>query len=251
MQALHLVIAVVAINRLKLQSTLLVVYFAMIHRLTPIEIETGEHLLYSIIWLHGLGADGHDFVPVVDELNLPPDKAIRFIFPHAPERPVTINGGYVMRAWYDIYNADFNHHQDETGIRDSQRAIAALIDREQQRGIASRHIFLAGFSQGGAMALHTGLRYPQPLAGIVALSCYLPLAEMLTAEVSAANAAIPVFMAHGFYDAVIPIAKATASKDNLTAAHYPVEWHQYAMEHTVCNPELIDLSAWLQRAMTD
>jgi phospholipase/carboxylesterase len=215
--------------------------------LTAIEIETGDNPTHAIIWLHGLGADGHDFVPIVDELDLPSKKRIRFIFPHAPERPVTINGGYVMRAWYDIYHADFNHRQDESGIRESQQAIDALIIREQQRGIPTQHIFLAGFSQGGAMALQTGLRQAQPLSGIIALSCYLPLVETLATEASPSNASIPILMTHGINDPVIPIAYAIASKDELLAAHYQVDWHQYLMAHTVCGPEIADISYWLQR----
>lgn len=215
--------------------------------LTAIEIETGDNPTHAIIWLHGLGADGHDFVPIVDELDLPSEKRIRFIFPHAPERPVTINGGYVMRAWYDIYHADFNHRQDESGIRESQQAIDALIIREQQRGIPTQHIFLAGFSQGGAMALQTGLRQAQPLGGIIALSCYLPLAETLATEASPSNVSIPILMTHGITDPVIPIAYAIASKDKLLAAHYQVDWHQYPMAHTVCSPEIADITYWLQR----
>lgn len=215
--------------------------------LTTIEINTGENPEYSIIWLHGLGADGNDFVPIIDELKLPVQPAIRFIFPHASERPVTINGGYIMRAWYDIYHADFNHRQDEAGIRDSQNAVGALIDREIARGISSKNIYLAGFSQGGAMALQVGLRYPQPLAGIIALSCYLPLATSLLTEISTANISIPILMIHGALDPVIPIAYAVASREQLIALHIPVEWHQYAMAHTVCEQEIADIGNWLRR----
>ncbi len=217
--------------------------------LQSIEVETGENPAYTIVWLHGLGADGNDFVPIVNELRLLPDKPVRFIFPHASERPISINNGYIMRAWYDISHPDFNHHQDESGICSSQKAINALIVREMQRGIASTHILLAGFSQGGAMALQVGLHQVNPLAGIIALSCYLPLAEMLSFETCAVNAAIPIFMAHGTYDTVIPISHAIASKEKLLAANYTPEWHEYAMAHTVCQQEIADISHWLQRIM--
>lgn len=217
--------------------------------LHSIEVETGENPTYAIVWLHGLGADGNDFVPIINELKLLPDRPVRFIFPHAPERPVSINNGYIMRAWYDIFHPDFNHHQDEPGICGSQKAIDALIVREIQRGIASTHILLAGFSQGGAMALQVGLHQINPLAGIIALSCYLPLAGTLSSETCAVNAEIPIFMAHGTYDAVIPILHATASKEKLLAANYAPEWHEYPMAHTVCQQEVADISHWLQRIM--
>ena len=215
--------------------------------LPAVEIETGGSPAHTIVWLHGLGADGHDFVPIINELTLPPGASIRFIFPHAPERPVTINNGYVMRAWYDIYRADFNDPEDQSGIRDSQEALDALIEREMQRGIPSDHIFLAGFSQGGAMALQTGLRQSNPLAGIIALSCYLPLAETLAVEACGANATTPVFMAHGIYDPVIPPSHAAASRDKLLAADYPLEWYEYPMEHSVCEAEIADISRWLRQ----
>lgn len=214
--------------------------------LPAVEIETGGSPAHAVVWLHGLGADGHDFVPIVNELTLPSDASIRFIFPHAPERPVTINNGYVMRAWYDIYRADFNDPEDQSGIRYSQAALDALIEREMQRGIPSGHIFLAGFSQGGAMALQTGLRQNNPLAGIIALSCYLPLAETLAVEVCGANATTPVFMAHGIYDPVIPLSHAAASRDKLLATGYPLEWHEYPMAHSVCETEIADISRWLR-----
>ncbi|MDV6341384.1 dienelactone hydrolase family protein [Nitrosomonas sp. Is24] len=214
--------------------------------LPAVEIETGGSPAYAIVWLHGLGADGNDFVPIIDELTLPSGASIRFIFPHAPERPVTINNGYVMRAWYDIYRADFNDPEDQSGIRDSQQALDALIEREMQRGIPSGHIFLAGFSQGGAMALQTGLRQNNPLAGIIALSCYLPLAETLAVEACDANATTPVFMAHGIYDPVIPLSHAAASRDKLLATGYPLEWHEYPMAHSVCEAEIADISRWLR-----
>lgn len=219
----------------------------LIDALPAIEIETGTCPTHTIIWLHGLGADGNDFVPIINELELFPEKPVRFIFPHAPERPVSINNGYRMRAWYDIFHPDLNHHQDESGIRGSQKALDALIVREMQRGIASKHIVLAGFSQGGAMALQVGLRQINPLAGIMALSCYLPLTETLASEACSANAAIPIFMAHGTHDSVIPLSHAIASREKLLTAHYTPEWHEYPMAHTVCQQEVADISNWLQR----
>ncbi len=216
--------------------------------LPTVEIETRPCPTHTIVWLHGLGADGNDFVPIANELELLlPETSIRFVFPHAPERAVSMNNGYIMRAWYDIYHADFNNRQDESGIRDSQKAIDVLIEREIQRGIPSKHILLAGFSQGGAMALQAGLRQTNPLAGIIALSCYLPLAETLTTETSAANASTQIFMAHGIYDVVIPLAHAVASREKLLTANYPLEWHEYPMAHSVCEQEIVDISRWLGR----
>lgn len=217
-------------------------------RLLPtIEIEIGtSQPRYAIIWLHGLGADGNDFVPIVNELNIPPEASIRFVFPHAPERSVTINNGFVMRAWYDIYHSDIERQQDETGIRASQKAIDQLIEREVERGIPSQNIFLAGFSQGGAMALHAGLRQTLPLAGIIALSCYLPLAEMLSSEVSEVNASIPILMMQGIYDPIVPLTLAIYSREKLLSAKYPLEWHEYPMAHSVCAEEVADISRWLQ-----
>lgn len=218
--------------------------------LPTVEIETGDSPTHTLIWLHGLGADGNDFVPIVNELKLMPDSAIRFVFPYAPERSVTINNGYVMRAWYDIVHANFSDHQDESGIHESQKAIDALIEKEMQRGIPSERIVLAGFSQGGAMALQTGLRQRNPLAGIIALSCYLPLAESLAAEASTANTATPIFMAHGSYDLVVPLTLAMQSKEKLLTGGYPLEWHEYPMAHTVCGQEIADISNWLQHIMS-
>lgn len=217
--------------------------------LSVVEIETGPEPAHTIIWMHGLGADGNDFVPIINELEISLKKPIRFIFPHACERPVTINGGYVMRAWYDIYGISSGSPEDETGIRDSQKAIDALIENELQRGIISTHIILAGFSQGGAMAFQAGLRQGNKLGGIMALSCYLPLPASLDHEVQPVNAAIPIFMAHGIYDAVVPIALAAASKEKLMQAHYTMEWHEYAMEHSVCVEEINDIDLWLQRIL--
>lgn len=215
--------------------------------LPAIEIETGfSQPAYTIIWLHGLGADGNDFVPIVRELEVPPPVSIRFVFPHAPERPVSINNGYVMRAWYDIYHAAIDQQQDEIGIRESQKAIDRLIQREVERGIPSQNIIVAGFSQGGAMALQVGLRQTLPLAGIIALSCYLPLAGMLDMEASDANATIPILMMHGTYDPIVPLPLAIFSREKLLSAKYSLQWHEYPMAHSVCAEEVADISRWLQ-----
>ena len=188
-------------------------------------LETGTNPTHAIIWMHGLGADGNDFVPIVGELDLVPDVPIRFVFPHAPMRPITINNGYVMRAWYDI-SSNINHAEDEVGIRSSQEAINNLIDHELSCGIKPGNILLAGFSQGGAMALHVGLRQ-KTLAGILALSCYLPLANKLLTELAPANSSVSIMMAHGKSDLVIPVALAKASRDLLLKANYAVVWHEY------------------------
>ena len=213
--------------------------------LPHIALESGEQPHHSIIWLHGLGADGHDFVSMVDELNLP--VAIRYIFPHAPQRPVTINGGYVMRAWYDIAHPNIDAHQDEEGIYDSQAAVEALIEQEMLRGIAPCNIFLAGFSQGGAIALHTALRRVDALGGVLALSTYLPLAESAAREPSAGARKTPIFMAHGRSDPVVPYRLGVASKDALRGFGYAVEWHEYAMQHSLCEAEVRDIEAWLSK----
>jgi phospholipase/carboxylesterase len=218
--------------------------------LSAIEIETGTSPTYTILWMHGLGADGNDFVPIVNELKLPTEKQIRFIFPHAPARPITINNGYVMRAWYNICDSELSNSEDEAGIRDSQKAIDALIENEMRRGIASKNIVLAGFSQGGVIALQAGLRHKNKLAGIVALSCYLPLSASLLNEAHPANASISIFMAHGTYDPVVPISLAITSRENLRFANYNLEWREYPMEHTVCIQELIDISQWLHRILS-
>ena len=210
-----------------------------------IEIERGRAPCAAVIWMHGLGADGHDFVPVVHDLALPETLAVRFVFPHAPLRPVTINRGAVMRAWYDVYGDAGVRREDAEGVRDSERRIEALIARETGRGIPPGAIVLAGFSQGGAMALHTGLRHPARLAGILALSCFLPLADALGAEASPANRAVPIFMAHGTDDAVIPLARARRARDRLVELGYRVLWHEYRMPHAVCAAEITDVSAWL------
>ena len=210
--------------------------------LETVEIASGGNINASVIWLHGLGADGNDFLPVAEALNLP---GVRFIFPHAPERPVTINGGYTMRAWYDLFGLEINSRQDEEGIRATQATIEVLIAQEQQRGISPERIILAGFSQGGAIALHTALRQPQPLAGVLALSTYLPLKQQLADEMHSANRDVPVFMAHGTFDNVINIAIAQASAQLLRDSGYAVEWHEYAMPHSVCPEEIADIRDFL------
>ena len=216
--------------------------------LPTIELETGRPATASVIWLHGLGADGHDFEPIVPELDLPDALAVRFVFPHAPMQPVTINGGAVMRAWYDVDALEGQRREDGAGVRASQALVEELIASEKKRGLAAARIVLAGFSQGGAIALHTGLRHAEPLAGIMAFSTYLPLASTLAAE-AAANRATPIFMAHGVHDPLIPVARATMSRRQLEAAGYAVEWHDYPMEHAVCATEIADISAWLQRVL--
>lgn len=217
--------------------------------LPAIEIETGPSPAHSVIWMHGLGADGNDFVPIVSELDLPPAVRIRFIFPHAPMRPVTINAGYVMRAWYDVSHQDFSRREDEKGVRDSQKAIEALMETEKQRGIAAQNILLAGFSQGGAIALQTGLRHPQRIAGVMVLSAYLLLPDTLAAEAQAANAGVPIFMGHGTQDPIVPMPLAAASREHLTRHGYQVEWREYGMAHSVCLEEIADISEWLKRTL--
>ena len=213
--------------------------------LEHIEINTGSKPAGTVIWMHGLGADGWDFVPVVKELGLPENLALRFIFPHAPMRPVTLNNGYVMRAWYDIAMTELQRITDEKGIRESQRQIEAFMAREKERGIASNKIVLAGFSQGGAIALQTGLRHGEPLAGILALSTYLALAESLAAEGTPANKSIPIFMAHGTEDPVVPIELAETSRDTLKSHGYNVRWTDYPMPHSVCMEEITAIGEWL------
>lgn len=204
---------------------------------------------FSVIWLHGLGADGHDFEPIVDELDFPGKKQTRFIFPHAPVRPVTINNGYIMPAWYDIVAIDGQTPDDEQGIRETQQQIVSLIEHEISLGVKSRHILLAGFSQGGAIALHTALRYQEPLAGVLALSTYLPLRGSLATEASTANRDIALMMAHGEYDPVVPIHLAQSSKQKLIETGYSVEWQTYPMEHSVCPQEIVDIGDWLAKIL--
>ena len=213
--------------------------------LPAIEHETAASPRYSVIWLHGLGADGHDFAPIVPELVAVDWPALRFVFPHAPVRPVTVNGGMPMRAWYDIVGFDLLAQQDEAGIRASIAATEALIARENARGVPDERVFLAGFSQGGAIALAAGLRHASRLAGIVALSTYLPIADTLAAERSAANAAVPIFQAHGSFDPVVVPPRSSASRDLLQGLGYRVDWHSYPMAHAVCAEEIADLRRWL------
>ena len=220
----------------------------MAQLLDAIQLETGRDPERSVIWLHGLGADGRDFVPIVGELALPA-APIRFVFPHAPVQPVTINNGMSMRAWYDIVADDLARREDERGVRASQENIEALIARERARGVAANRIVLAGFSQGGAISLQTGLRHPERLAGIMALSTYVPIAATLEAERNAANADVPIFMAHGTQDPIIPLANARRSRELLERLGYPVEWHEYVMPHSVSPQEIDDIGAWLRRVL--
>jgi len=225
--------------------------------LPHIALESGKQPQHSIIWLHGLGADGQDFVPVVDELDLP--SSVRYIFPHAPMRPVTINNGYVMRAWYDILlgaasaelSAGIGRNEDVEGIRESQAEIEKLIAQERQRGVPARNIFLAGFSQGGAVVLYTGLRHKESLGGILALSTYLPLMKTLPAEAAATAKTVPIFMAHGQSDPVIPYAFGRASADELLQQKYSLEWHSYNMPHSVCPEEINDIEQWLTKKLAE
>ncbi len=216
--------------------------------LQHVELATGAEPRGTVIWMHGLGADGWDFVSLVRELPLPESLALRFIFPHAPERPVTINNGFVMRAWYDISQSDIARVPDEAGIRQSQASVGKLIEREKSRGVEPSSIVLAGFSQGGAIALQAGLRLKERLAGIAALSTYLPLENSLDREAAPANKSTPIFMAHGTDDAVIPMKLAEASREALRKRGYPVEWHSYAMPHSVHPDEVQDLAQFLARA---
>jgi len=217
----------------------------------PLVIEIGVHAPDAcVIWLHGLGADGHDFEPIIPELRLDPGLNIRFVFPHAPMMPVTINQGFVMRAWYDIRTADIADEPDEKGIRASAELVSDMVDAEIAGGIASERIVLAGFSQGGVVVLQAGLRYPQQLAGILALSTYLPLEDSLESEKAKANANIPILMAHGSADPVIPVVLAHNSHQKLKQAGYPVEWHEYkGMPHSVSEQEIFHVAEWLEKVL--
>ena len=221
--------------------------------LDVIEVETAPNPSASIIILHGLGADGNDFVPVAHELDLTSIGPVRFVFPHGPTRPVTINGGYVMRAWYDILGAELGpggmKREDEAGLRASQVLVDGLITKERARGIKAERIVLAGFSQGCAMTFMAGLRHPERLAGLLGMSGYLPLAGALAAERSAANAGVPIFQAHGRADPVIALDRAIASRDALLALGYPVAWHDYAMPHSVCPQDIADMNRWLLKVL--
>jgi len=200
----------------------------------------------AVIWLHGLGADGYDFVPIVEELRLPPSMAVRFIFPHARPRPVTINNGFVMRAWYDITGLGPDRKEDDAGIRESAGVVNGYIEQQNARGVATERIVIAGFSQGGAIALQASLRYPERLGGVMALSTYLPLRESVAAEASRANKDLPILMCHGLRDPMIAAAIGKASRDQLVSLGYTVEWQSYPMEHQVCMEEVHDISRWLQ-----
>jgi len=220
--------------------------------LETIELETSANPTAAVIWMHGLGADGNDFVPIVNELNLSGAPAIRFIFPHAPMMPVTINNGYVMRAWYDVSFGDLEGNTkraDEKGVRQSQAQIGQLIARETERKISNKNIILAGFSQGGAIALQAGLRYPETLAGVMALSCYLPCSDSFAAEASAANAKTPLLIAHGTQDPVVPYAMGKNSADMLVKSGYAVEWREYPMQHSLCLEEVRDIGMWITRVL--
>ena len=220
--------------------------------LETIELQTGDHPTASVIWMHGLGADGNDFVPIVNELDLTDGATIRFVFPHAPHMPVSINNGYVMRAWYDVTFGDLegkSRRADEKGLRASQAAVNLLIEREIERGIPAARIVLAGFSQGGAMTLMTGLRYPEKLAGMIVLSSYLPLPETAAAEATPVNRDTPIFMAHGTQDPVVPHQMGAESRTKLVELGHTVEWHDYPMPHSVCMEEVHDIAAWLRRVL--
>jgi phospholipase/carboxylesterase len=213
--------------------------------MNPIELETAPNPRASVIVLHGLGADGNDLAPICHELDLRAAGAVRFVLPHAPKRPVTINGGYTMRAWYDILDEASAGREDEAGLRESQQIIAGLLDRERQRGIDAGRIVLMGFSQGCAMTLQTGLRYGEKLAGLAGLSGYLPLASTLERERHSANQATPIFLAHGRDDEIVPIARAREAYANLGRLGYMVEWREYDMPHSLCREEIEDLNLWL------
>jgi len=215
----------------------------------PLVIEPPDTATASIIWLHGLGADGHDFEPIVAELGDSATRNVRYVFPHAPRMPVTINGGMVMRAWYDIADTDLANRADESGVRASAGILEGLIEEELAKGLASTRILLAGFSQGGAIALHTGLRYRKSLAGILALSTYLPLQEEAREEIQGANRNIPIFLAHGSQDPVIPLAHSEHSRQFLASLGYRVQCHTYPMPHSVCPEEIRDIAIWLERVL--
>lgn len=219
--------------------------------LNCVEVEPRTQARASVIWLHGLGADGHDFEPLVPLLEVPPDAGVRFVFPHAPQRAVTINMGMLMPAWYDIRDLGLRHDEDEVGIAASAIRIAALIEREVARGVAESSIVLAGFSQGGAIALHVALRHPRRLAGVMALSTYLVQADRIAAERAAANQSLPIFMAHGSQDPMVSIDRGEASWRHLESFGYGVEWHEYPMAHEVCPAEVRDIARWLRARIVD
>lgn len=216
------------------------------HLLSYEELKPQQLAIGCVIWLHGLGADGYDFVPIVRELHLPDTLPLKFIFPHAPEMPVTINQGYVMRAWYDIVAPSIDQHADQTGIQQSQQQIIQLIEQQEQNGMAAEKIILAGFSQGAVMALMTGLNYPKRLAGLIGLSGYLPSPDLTLKNAHPANANTPIFLAHGKEDSVVPFVLGERVHHALQRHHYPVTWRAYEMPHSVCSEEINDISQWLQ-----
>jgi phospholipase/carboxylesterase len=221
----------------------------MSNLLDSIEINTSANPELAVIWMHGLGDSGEGWAPIVNELDLAGMPGIRFVFPHANMMPVTLNGGYVMRSWYDIVHTDLGRQEDEKGLRESQVLVEALIAREKARGIPANRIVLGGFSQGCAMTLQAGLRHPEKLAGLMCLSGYVPLADKVAGERSAANQDTPIFMVHGTMDPVIPISRAIASRDLLVKLGYQVEWHDYPMQHSACAEEVQHISAWLKKVL--
>lgn len=218
--------------------------------LEAVQIQPRSEVKAAVLWLHGLGADGHDFEPIVPELGIPDHLGVRFIFPHAPLRAVTINGGLRMRAWYDIKSLDLERHVEEADIEISRQQLEAWIAELRSSGIASEKIILAGFSQGGAVALVSGLRHQEPLGGILALSCYHPFAQRIAETAAEANLGVPIFMAHGSFDPVVPFGLAEASVTHLRANGYKVSWHSYSMQHSLCAEELVDIAAWLNERLT-
>lgn len=221
----------------------------LIEREDAVLIEPTVAAKAAVVWLHGLGADGHDFAPIVPELGLPKEAGVRFIFPHAPVRPITLNGGMAMRAWYDIKSLTKLSLQDDAGIRDSERIVHGYLDKEIAAGIPAEKIVLAGFSQGGAITLHTGPRYPKRLAGLMALSTYLPLSDKFSAEANRERKDTPILMCHGSHDPMLPMALGTASRDLLTAEGFDVSWHEYPMAHQVCEEEIELIGAWLKQRL--
>lgn len=218
----------------------------------PVEINPPGEVRAIVIWLHGLGADGHDFEPIVSELDLPNDHGIRFVFPHAPMRAITINGGFVMRGWYDIKDGNLSLEEDEKGIRKSAELVSALIEKEmQQYSLPANRVLLAGFSQGGAIVLHTALRHPETLAGVMALSTYVPILNSVEKERAEENSGIDIFMAHGNYDPIVALPHAQNSRDKLESLGYQVEWHSYNMEHSVVPDEIDDMGLWLRKQLLD
>ncbi len=217
----------------------------MVNHLPSVVIEPAGKAEYCVIWLHGLGADGHDFEPIVTELGLPDSLSVRFVFPHAPMRPITLNNGNVMRAWYDIYDLSFDRQEDAIGLADSELSVRNLIEREIDAGVTPEKIVLAGFSQGGALALHTGLHLHYPLAGIMALSCYMPLLSRVTEQSQFIQHQKPIFWAHGTLDDVVPYALAVRSRDHLRTLGLQIHWHEYVTGHTVTVDEINDIRSWL------